>query len=207
MARSQLTKPCRHCGEMFSRWPKSRFDITNFCSRRCQCAHRTRPIGERFWALVNKSEGCWLWAGSVSSWGYGRFGLSHRKNVTASRLAWILTHGSIPEGQCVLHKCDVPACCNPDHLFLGTHQDNMTDKTRKGRQARNFGMHAGEKSPTAKLTQEQVLEIRQSKEKLLVLANRYGVAFQTISKVRNGNRWRHIPMPITQPSLLDGVAL
>lgn len=98
---------------------------------------------ERFWARVRKSDGCWEWTGTLSPCGYGRFDiappLADRWHSTgAHRVAWMLTHGPIPEGEghhgtCVLHRCDNPKCVRPDHLFLGTQSENMADKTQKGR--------------------------------------------------------------------------
>lgn len=94
---------------------------------------------ERFWNKVDKSGGpdaCWLWTlGKVS--GYGSFKVK-RKYLLAHRVAWTLTNGKIPHdgsyhGICVLHRCDVRTCCNPNHLFLGTAADNNTDKKNKGR--------------------------------------------------------------------------
>jgi len=76
--------------------------------------------------------GCWLWTGAIDSHGYGKL-KRRRKIITAHREAWRLHKGEIPNGMFVCHKCDTRACANPDHLFLGTHQDNMDDMKRKGR--------------------------------------------------------------------------
>lgn len=78
--------------------------------------------------------GCWLWLGKANKrdqCGYVQYG---KKSVRVPRVAWMLTHGPIPDGLYVCHKCDVPLCINPGHLFLGTHQDNMRDMAKKGRQ-------------------------------------------------------------------------
>ena len=90
----------------------------------------------RFWSKVQPTEGCWLWTGARSTEGYGYIGVGPRRNhkdVLAHRLMWELTYGPIPNGLWVLHRCDTPSCVRPDHLFLGTHQDNMDDMKRKGR--------------------------------------------------------------------------
>ena len=95
----------------------------------------------RFWAKVERRCAivCWPWcaskSGGAGSW-YGQFGVGprqHRRVIGAHRIAWILTRGTIPGGQDVLHSCDRPECCNPAHLFLGNHFDNMRDASRKGR--------------------------------------------------------------------------
>lgn len=95
------------------------------------------PLAERFnkkWQPVTET-GCWLWTGAITK-GYGMIGsgLGDRRTLLAHRVSWELCNGPVPAGLHVLHKCDTPACVNPDHLFLGTHTDNMCDMTKKGRQ-------------------------------------------------------------------------
>ena len=85
----------------------------------------------RFWSKVDMSYNCWLWTGSKSSDGYGRFGLNG-KSVAAHRLAYGIVSGEMPTEQ-VLHRCDNPPCVNPDHLKTGTHKDNMMDMMKRGR--------------------------------------------------------------------------
>ena len=80
------------------------------------------------------NSGCWLWAGLMGNDGYGRISVRSIARM-AHRIAYIERFGPIPEGMLVCHKCDVPVCVNPDHLFVGTHQDNMADKSAKGRAA------------------------------------------------------------------------
>ena len=98
------------------------------------------PLAERFWQKVARtSSGCWNWSGKRLPRGYGQTSWSSceqprdKRCVYAHRAAWVLTFGAIPDGLCVCHHCDNPSCCNPDHLFLGTHKDNIADMDRKGR--------------------------------------------------------------------------
>lgn len=89
-------------------------------------------MADRFWSKVQKTDGCWEWQGGHFTHGYGRAWDGERQ-VLAHRLAFVLASGAIPDGMHVLHKCDVPLCVNPEHLFLGTHADNMADCGEKGR--------------------------------------------------------------------------
>jgi len=144
-------------------------------------------LEQRFLQKVTKlPTGCWLWTGTVHGKGYGHFKLSN-KVAKAHRVAWELYIGDIPAGLMVLHGCDVTACVNPEHLFLGTNDDNLKDRQAKGRQAR------GEKTWTAKLDASQVIEIRQSTMmSRLELSIQYGVSKSTINSILNGETWRHL---------------
>lgn len=94
-------------------------------------------IVARFWAKVNRTDGCWEWQASRNNYGYGLFhvgvGAAGRIRSSAHRFAYELAHGPIPKGLNVCHSCDNPPCCNPAHLFLGTQRDNVLDAARKGR--------------------------------------------------------------------------
>src|SRR4026209_597513 len=116
-------------------------------------APQRRGVHARFWSKVQKTDSCWLWLASKGEHGYGWVALNN-KNRHASRAAWELTNGPIPKGMFVLHRCDNPPCVRPDHLFLGTTQDNANEMSRKGRSL------YGERNRRAKLTEAQVLEIR-----------------------------------------------
>jgi hypothetical protein len=87
---------------------------------------------ERFWEKVNKTETCWIWTANKSKLGYGKFSVQG-KSVPAHRYAYSLVHGSIPHGLFVCHKCDVPSCINPEHLWLGSPSDNTADMVAKNR--------------------------------------------------------------------------
>lgn len=94
--------------------------------------HFTEIDKARFWTKVETTDYCWPWKANKNKSGYGMF-KHHGYDENAQRVAYKITKGYIPEGLHVLHKCDNPICVNPDHLFTGTHQDNMDDRTRKGR--------------------------------------------------------------------------
>lgn len=117
---------------------------------------------EKFWSHVDKDGPivraelgkCWAWAGAVSRMGYGALNNGAGKVVRANRVSWELNRGHIPNGLLVLHRCDNPPCCNPDHLYLGTGDDNTADKVARGRQPR------GVKASNAKLTEDNVITMR-----------------------------------------------
>lgn len=95
---------------------------------------KPRPGRDRFMVKVSmQASGCWLWTGAHNEEGYGTFALDGYKVLRAHRVSWILHRGPIPNGLCVCHHCDTPACVNPGHLFLGTKRDNARDRDAKGR--------------------------------------------------------------------------
>lgn len=87
--------------------------------------------------IPEPNSGCWLWIGALRA-GYGNFWYKG-KNESAHRVSWLLHNGKIPDEKCVLHKCDMPSCVNPDHLFIGTQRDNVIDAVSKGRQKNLLG--------------------------------------------------------------------
>lgn len=146
---------------------------------------------QRFVALVQPvtESGCWLWLGTVVRKGHGTFYVnSENRKLRAHRVAYELFKGPIPEGLHVLHRCDVPCCVNPAHLFLGTHDQNMADMKRKGRARKG----KGEQAATHKLTSAQVLEIRASDDSNAALGRRLGISTSHIRLIRARQFWQHI---------------
>lgn len=141
---------------------------------------------ETFWSRVEPdlNSGCWIWSGSFANNGYGRIDIAGRR-VSAHRLAYEVTFGTIPAGMCVCHRCDTPACVNPDHLFLGSNADNVADKVAKGRTAR------GEGAGRAKLTEDQVKEIRSLRGTLSQsqIAKHFGIIQPHVSSIMTGRAW------------------
>lgn len=144
---------------------------------------------QRFWSKADKSGDCWNWTASRFADGYGQFKLN-KKNWRAHRLAYTLAHGEIPADMCVCHRCDNRKCVNPDHLFLGTVQDNVADmdsKNRRGATTKNNGSGCG----MAKLTESDVALIRASYPKVngVQLARRFNVSNSTIYRILRNQRW------------------
>lgn len=139
--------------------------------------------------ITEPNSGCWLWDASALKSGYGQFWLNN-KMIKAHRVSYSLYKGSIPTGMHVLHSCDVPCCVNPAHLYLGTHQDNMDDKVRKGR----TNSLAKEEHPLSKLTEKQVSEIRDLLKCGLFtqrkIADFYSAHESTVSNIKLGKQWR-----------------
>lgn len=130
---------------------------------------------------------CWLFLGVLVR-GYGRVRVGTGV-IGAHRFMWERANGSIPDGLCVLHRCDVPACVNPDHLWLGTNADNMADCVAKGRQAR------GERHGRSKLTEADVRAIRAAVARGEFhgrIAARFGVGNQLVSRIATGRSWAHV---------------
>ena len=148
------------------------------------------------------NSGCWLWRAGLTRYGYGAIG--HRGgSILAHRASWAFSRGPIPEGMLVCHKCDVPACVNPDHLFLGTYADNAADRERKGRGRQPSGEnHASRKHPfalprgeahwCAKLTSETVAAIRADARTQQKIASAYGISQSVVGGIKRREIWRHV---------------
>ena len=140
---------------------------------------------ERIERWIDKSniEGCWEWVAGKSKQGYGRLTFKHNY-IYAHRAMWECANGEIPEGLDVLHSCANPSCVNPNHLFLGTHQDNMKDRNSKAR----FG--------TAKLSVEDVKEIRRlfrvGEKTVAQLSERFDINKKAVYNIVNQRSWKLI---------------
>ena len=150
----------------------------------------------RFWSKVEigNPDECWEWKAPLDTKGYGNFQISHdnplgRNNPRSHRVSWFISFGEIPENYCVCHKCDNRSCVNPDHLFLGTYDENNKDRVRKGRSA------IGENAPTAKLTESDIVKIRiliADGETQRDIAKKFNVKHNTIGSISRGVSWKHV---------------
>ena len=145
------------------------------------------PIADRFWQKVEKTKTCWNWTASLDRKGYGKIGVGRESTLAAHRVSYELANGPIPEGKYVCHTCDNPACVKPDHLFLGTHLDNMKDMIKKDRHCR------GQMARHAKLTNNDVLAIRSIQGvSNTEIAKQFNITDSNVSYIRKRKTWKHI---------------
>ena len=136
--------------------------------------------------IPEPNSGCWLWEAQCNAHGYGV--IWSKRSWLAHRFSYRLYVGEIPEGLCVLHQCDMPCCVNPDHLFLGTQQQNIADMEAKKR-----GRHPhSEDHGRARLTNEQIKFIRQSELRQGLLAEKFGVPVHVIKYARQKDTWKGV---------------
>lgn len=131
--------------------------------------------------LIKGPNECWLWQGTTDQDGYGILCFKY-EIIKAHRFAYCIYKGHIADGLFVLHTCDIPGCCNPDHLYVGTVQDNINDRTTRNRVAHNNGTKNG----NCKLSELQVAEIRRLRYlgiSSTIIAKQFGVKHQHISRI------------------------
>lgn len=184
---------CIQCAAGFSRLTGHSRSM-RFCSRRCCLVftndQRKTKTAEQFWTRVaiGAPSDCWEWTSTKDTHGYGQIKW-HGEMRLAHRLALSLTDGDWESRLLVRHTCDNKPCCNPAHLQRGTHRDNMQDAIERGR----FRPSKGDANGSAKLTGEQVLSIRSSKERTAEVASKFGVSMATVQHIRKRSTWRHLP--------------
>lgn len=168
----------------------------------------------RFWSRVLRTDGCWLWQGTILSKGYGQFCIGGAR-IGTHRFAYETAYGPLQPGQMVCHSCDANyppgdttyrACCRPDHLFASDHDGNMADMVGKGRSSHGDRHPSrrrpdlrprGEQAGTAKLTAAQVTEMRATYARggitQRALAAQHGVSQATIAQLLRRKRWASVP--------------
>jgi len=173
---------CKECGNKFKKKPAEiKRTKNNFCTRKCSGEWRSENTIAKFYSnAVKRKNGCWEWERCINKHGYG---VSRYKGtiMLAHRVSWMISLGEIKDFH-VLHKCDNPKCINPTHLFLGSHQDNITDMVLKGRNS-------------SKLTRKDIMKIKVSEYNNHLISKEFGVTERTIRNIRNGTSWKHIPPP------------
>lgn len=147
----------------------------------------------RFWAKVAKGDSCWLWTASKRSKGYGAFVYPLLGVVTqgrAHRFSWELHNGPIPDGAFVCHKCDTPACVNPEHLFLGSNADNVADMMSKGRHVRGGTYVKGEYKRAAEHWNARLMPEDVESMKAMRAAGQSYSAVARVFNVSQSHCWR-----------------
>jgi hypothetical protein len=185
------TKNCRQCGKPFTAADLA--EPYNFkrqinCGIACYNASKKwtpEKAAQVFWSKVEKTDGCWLFNGGRDKWGYGDIQF-RRRHIQAHRLAWILTYGE-PGELDVLHKCNTPPCCNPDHLYLGDDTDNARDRKRVG--SYNFVHSLDQVKAVKRLLATEPMTYGWSRR----IADQVGIDPKTVSRIKRGVNWKRLP--------------
>lgn len=209
-------KKCLACKKVYIIGTRQNFKKQKYCSRKCQstqphtwirkdikfwehCKHfkwktateeeKKQRVKDRFEKYVIRQDGCWDWKGCIHKSGYAPMNYYNNQFKNAHVVSWILHKGNIPNGLCVLHKCDNRKCTNPEHLFLGTYSDNHQDMLKKHRN----NTQKGEKSHLSKLKEYDVVEIRNLISigvPMTKIAKRYNVTYCAIRDIKRSDTWK-----------------
>lgn len=153
--------------------------------------YTVKPLADRFWPKVQKTDGCWIWTAAVDHHGYGNIGAGRRSEgkIKAHRAAWLLAGGEDPGDRDLCHRCDNPRCVRPDHLFIGSRLDNMRDCVAKGRASR------GSRNGHARLSEAAITEARRLLSQGVSrkeLAAKFGVSHSGMCYALRGDTWKHM---------------
>lgn len=177
-----LIRVCHGCGTEFKSYA-SRKQKKYFCNSQCRMSEESQA--KRFWEqvkIIDDATSCWIWTGLRNTKGYGHF-MFNEVHTFAHRIVYGYTFPDFDKSLHVCHHCDNPPCCRPDHLFLGTNDDNVRDKIAKNRQS-------------AKITSEKVRDIRKlyatGQYTMKDLGQTFGVGLTQISRIVNRVRWTHV---------------
>ena len=154
-----------------------------------------KTVEERFWSKVDKTSSsvyykgtrCWEWTGAKNSSKYGCVRIK-KKKYYVHRVSYKMKYGPIPKNMCICHHCNIRLCVNPEHLFIGTHTDNMKDASKKER----LGKIKGSEIVQAKLTEAQIPAIRKDPRSEKYIARDYGVSKSNIGFIKRRHTWKHV---------------
>lgn len=181
---------CIRCQKPYS----TRIPKQAACSKACAMKIRfNKTVEERFWEKVVKAtnpEACWLWTGAKTRDGYGSFGVGGKRSMLAHRFVFQHANGTLPADREICHRCDVPACVNPGHLFAGTHYENMLDSGKKGRTLRRKGQT---RTRTASVfgpeLRQQVADLYESGWTQMQIADHFGISGPLVSNYVRNKTW------------------
>lgn len=192
----QRRKSCAHYGVQFTkdlRLSWKQWAERLYCSQACSGSaneermdRKREPLRDKFNTRFKKTDGCWEWNGTRDGFGYGLFDYKG-KRYRAHSLALVLAGHTPRDGEVACHKCDNPKCVRPDHLYFGTARDNVHDAMNRGR------LPKGERHGQAKLTEDQVYQIRQASGSYTAIANQFGLSRASVTRIIKGKNWRHLP--------------
>ncbi len=188
-------KACENCKTIFHKsgqlswrqWATRRF-CSHKCAGQAESTAKTAvrlSLRESFEMRFKKTEGCWIWSGTIEGYGYGVID-HNRRRYRAHVLALKFDGRPVPDGMIACHHCDNPPCVNPAHLYVGTPAENARDAKERGLLPR------GESHHNAKLTEAEIRQIRSLKMPATHIALIFGVSRHTISRIQSGRGWEHV---------------